>query len=371
MGRSTIIIAAALAVAACGGRTTRVDGDGDVDVDGDTDVDADVDGDVDADTDVVADSDVDSDTDGDGDVDADGDTAAACEPAVAALDVCLDCTDDVFLGAFWNGSSCFELVGCDCVGPGCDEGYDSLAACEAAHAACDAVLCEGSGGVWHPGHFCGPCGHFDCGVPSALGCCAPGCDCGVGRGFVSGGGCREDPGCTPEHACRATGGIWYPDSSCYCGFTCGVANDCEACVDSCDCGPNATFDRIRGCVDDARCPAITEQQLCEVTGGSWHLGDTWCGHFDCGQPSHDGCFAPGCDCGFFGRFDLAEGCRFEPSCALGSVGAFCAGWGSGSTCRPGLVCCASCGGPGCLSCREPCCPGTPGCEADGCPPPPP
>ena len=43
---------------------------------------------------------------------------------------------------FWNGTTCEMLSGCSCDGSACDEGYNSLQACQSAHEGCNPVACE-------------------------------------------------------------------------------------------------------------------------------------------------------------------------------------------------------------------------------------
>ncbi len=407
------------------------DADGDVDGDADGDIDGDVDGDIDGDADGDVDGDADGDIDGDSDGDADTEGCEAqeaapeggcatvlpgvlwngtncvglgsgcsctgadcgdlydtleacvdarrdcydpsCEPAPVSDDLCWDCTDEMFLGAFWNGRECFELRGCACHGDGCDRAYASVPECNLVHSRCDATLCRATGGDWYPGHPCGPCGHYICGEESGDDCCAAGCDCGPNRSFVAGEGCRADGTCTPAQACRATDGIWHPAADCICGFTCGRRNDCEACLDSCDCGGHRNFDPARGCVVDDSCARVEHEEVCTSTGGRWHDGDEGCGDFHCGVPNLlDPCVMPGCDCGTTHNFDPSVGCIFDEGCVLRTLDQECHGGGRSSTCRPGLVCCSTCGVfPGCMTCEIPCCDDSPACEADGCFPPPP
>jgi hypothetical protein len=295
-----------------------------------------------------------------------------CDPAPVSDDACIDCTASVYLGAFWDGATCHALHGCGCHGDGCDRGFPTVEECEAVHAACPARLCEGSGGHWLPDTLCGPCGHHQCGLPSQLACCSPGCDCGPGQTYVDGVGCQPDAGCTPEQACLATHGVWHPQSECTCGFTCGVPNDCEACVDACDCGPYRTFDPQGGCQWDPACGSPTPESLCEDTGGAWHVDDG-CGHYWCGEPNLlDPCIAPGCDCGIRRNFDSQLGCVYDEACLAPGPGEPCLGPGTSGSCRPGLVCCEQCGmAPGCPTCQVPCCQNDPGCQPNGCYPPPP
>ncbi|MBN2498453.1 MAG: hypothetical protein JXR96_27935 [Deltaproteobacteria bacterium] len=296
----------------------------------------------------------------------------SCEAAPVSDDPCILCTQTVYLGAFWDGLACRELWGCSCFGDGCGRAFDSVAECEAVHADCPASLCAATGGYWYFNTICGPCGSYHCGLPPDLECCGQGCDCGVGQSFVPDRGCQPDPSCTEQEACLATGGHWYPEQECICGFFCGLPGDCTACLDSCDCGPYRNFDRELGCVWDARCGTPSQESRCVDTGGNWHT-DGSCGHYLCGLPNlMEPCVAPGCDCGIYANFDPQTGCTLDESCILREAGEDCIGSGWTSSCRPGLVCCISSGMPPAFStCMQPCCQGEPGCSSDGCMPPPP
>jgi hypothetical protein len=293
-----------------------------------------------------------------------------CEAHRAAQDTCILCYAETYLGSFWTGRECFDLWGCGCAGEDCGRAFASAAECAAVTASCDSALCESSGGMWFPASagFCG----FYCGVPTDDDCEADSCNCGPGRSFVSGEGCRDDPVCRAEQFCRATRGAWHPQTECFCGFTCGMPNDCEACVDSCDCGPHRNFQPGIGCASDIMCEAASAEEICTFTGGRWHEGEG-CGDFFCGIPNMlDPCVMPGCDCGALSNFDSVEGCTYSRSCLLKTEGQDCMGHGIPSSCRPGLLCCNACGiPPGCSYCQSPCCPDDPGCGEDGCPFPPP
>jgi hypothetical protein len=304
--------------------------------------------------------------------------AAACTPLAVSYDLCVHCDVDTFLGAFWDGRECFEMIGCGLSGPERMGGFDSLAACEAAFAHCDATLCQATGGEWFPARagFCG----FRCGNGEDITCESPfdSCRCPTGQTFLPGSGCAPDPDCSDRDLCLAGRGSWYPASECYCGFRCGVPGDCEACLDSCDCGPLANFVPGGGCLPDPACEAEpwTEQDLCEATGGAWvPEGEPCsCGHYVCGRPNTTlACCAAGCNCGLVSLFDSTLGCTYAPECLLREDGEECWGGEDGANCRPGLVCCVSCGvAPGCYRCDNPCCsPGSPYCMEDGCPVPPP
>lgn len=293
---------------------------------------------------------------------------AGCGPQPVADDSCLDC-EPSSLGVFWNGRECFVLVACMCVGSGCGQGFDSMAECEAVRAVCAASLCLETGGAWFPEQA--GLGGFTCGVPRDS---APvdGCNCGPERTFDFSLGCVADAACGAREACLATGGSWHPASECFCGFTCGSPGACGACLDSCNCGPQRTFDEETGCVLDPLCERVSDEEICEASGGRWIDADRWCGHYVCGVPNTiDACIAPGCDCGDGSNFDPIRGCFLDETCFYREIGRECTGWASDSTCRPGLMCCAHCAVPGCFWCQDPCCGLSTECMDDGCPLPPP
>ncbi len=299
---------------------------------------------------------------------------ADCDPDAVAVETCFACSDPRMLGAFWDGRECFELTGCGCVDDGCDQGFASIPECEAVMAGCDGALCRATGGKWFPmsAGFCG----LTCGIAMEFDCAEDSCDCGPGKTFFAGVGCDDDASCTPEQYCLATRGRWHPEDECYCGFTCGRPNDCEACADSCDCGPHRTFDPEHGCLIQDSCPIAQQEDICASTGGRWHGSEEFppsCGHYFCGVPNMlDPCVMPGCDCGAYASFDEEQGCVYYDTCVLRRPGQDCLGLSTSSTCRPGLVCCSECGmPPGCSYCRNPCCPDIETCKEDGCLVPPP
>jgi hypothetical protein len=297
---------------------------------------------------------------------------ADCAPQPVSDDLCRDCDHEEFLGAFWDGRGCYELRGCRCRGAGCEAPFRSVPECEAVRSDCPATRCAATGGAWFPeetggcGFACGGLRDVDCLVPFAD------CLCPDGKTFDRETGCVEDPTCTMRDRCAATAGRFYPASDCVCGFHCGLRGACDACLDSCDCGPHRNFDEALGCVPDGSCPAAEQAAICNSTGGTW--GDYGCGHPYCGIPNMtDPCVMPGCDCGGGANFDPAFGCVPDPACFVRGEGEECRGHGTAwSTCRSGLACCSECGmWPGCSYCRTPCCPEGGGCESTGCPPPPP
>lgn len=48
---------------------------------------------------------------------------------------------DGFFGYGWDGTGCYSITGCSCVGADCDEAYESPDACRAAHAGCGPEGC--------------------------------------------------------------------------------------------------------------------------------------------------------------------------------------------------------------------------------------
>lgn len=107
------------------------------------------------------------------------DTAEGCEP----MDARGDGPCAAFFGYAWNGSSCYGLSGCDCVGADCDAAYDTPEACESAHAHCGGETCGTIAGLTcEAGEWC----DYESG----------------GCGFADGGGvCRPTPtACTEEYA---------------------------------------------------------------------------------------------------------------------------------------------------------------------------
>ncbi len=352
------ILALVLAAGACGGNTIgSTDDDGTVGSDGSLYPD----GGVLPDSGVVP----------------DGGVLPHCAPAMVADNLCIDCFNPEFLGAFFDSMACHELWGCECDDQGsgdCDLAFANLADCEAAQSSCDGARCVDTGGEWFPSEPCGPCGHFTCGMPSLLNCCEAGCNCGPGRNFAPGQGCVDSAACQPMEACLATAGTWHPASDCICGFTCGRPDDCQACVDSCDCGSYRNFHPVAGCaLNAAECGAADDQGLCEASAGTWYETGNGCGHYDCGQPNlMEPCVAPGCDCGPFANFDSTVGCVWDNSCILREAGQPCMGTGTASNCQLGLVCCNDCGAPpGCPTCQPPCCEDSPICGSNGCMMPPP
>jgi hypothetical protein len=287
----------------------------------------------------------------------------SCEAQPVADSTCVDCDGSAFLGSFWDGRECFDLWGCECAGQGCSSASSSIEECMAVHSACDGALCHATGGQWFPASA-GICS-FVCGVAYVAGCGLPSdtCDCGPGRTFQPGAGCRADPACTDEDFCRATRGTWHPSSECICGFSCGQPGACGACLDSCNCGPHRNFISGRGCVPDVACGDARPEDICESTGGTWVMGT--CGHYGCGFPNDLACVSPGCDCGLLSNYDEASGCVYDASCAIRLEGEKCVGQ---AACRPGLSCCTYWSMIDTGFCQNPCCPDYPECDESGCGP---
>ena len=236
-------------------------------------------------------------------------------------------------GIFMDGEGCVEVPGCgtppqeEC-GDRIDNDQDGFVdeGCEG-----DGLLCERSGGVWHPE----ACGHYSCGLPNECAAIIPGCDCGAGGNFMEGVGCADDPacvggevcgdnldndrdgevdeGCAPEALCEATGGRWDENS---CGhYSCGLPNECAAIIPGCDCGPSSGFLEGFGCVESPSCeaPTLDKQGLCEATAGRWN--PTSCGDYVCGQAPLCEAVIPGCDCGPREVFVEGQGCVAWRECA--------------------------------------------------------
>lgn len=121
--------------------------------------------------------------------DNDGDLAVDCDDADCWTD---DWCEDVPCGPP-------GLVECE-VETVCDDGLDddgdgkvdcADADCYTLSSAGCPVECRSTGGTWDPSS----CGHYWCGMAPDCLAVQPGCDCGVGRNYVDGFGCVEDPVC--------------------------------------------------------------------------------------------------------------------------------------------------------------------------------
>ena len=63
----------------------------------------------------------------------------SCEP----MDVASEGLCAAILGYYWDGRGCRTLSGCDCAGRDCEELYDSIESCEAAHVDCGPDILPG------------------------------------------------------------------------------------------------------------------------------------------------------------------------------------------------------------------------------------
>ena len=194
-------------------------------------------------------------------------------------------------------------------------------------------------------------------------CAMDSCNCGPGRTFQTGVGCKDDPSCGDQALCLAGRGAWHPASECGpCVFYCGEPAWCDACADACDCGPHRNFTSGVGCVADPACGRPDERRVCESTGGTYVIGV--CGEIRCGVGEiHDFCSGAWCDCGWSSNFETGVGCAFDASCFLEDVDERCE---SLDSCRAGLVCCPGDPMLDARHCSAPCCPGSQYCGEDGC-----
>lgn len=216
-------------------------------------------------------------------------------PSCRAMDARIDDCAVRCLGAssaFWDGSRCVAAH-CDCIGTECGV-YASVAACEAAHASCDAMLCQSTGGEWF--RYAGACGHFACGTRPPRTCEKPGpaCDCGPLSIFIEGAGCSPSASCTPaaprarDALCIDTGGeLIDACSDTWCGR--GGGRSCMWL--RCRCSDLEYFDEARGCVPSATCEPRQPGERCDVTGlcGS--------GTVCCERDGVRTCVAPECSAG--------------------------------------------------------------------------
>lgn len=224
-----------------------------------------------------------------------------------------------------------------------DAGPISCGAQAVSIALCPELLCDGLPRWYWSGD---ECFSIDCGA-------CVGDDCGTSWNDVS--SCRAAHAtCRPE-LCRATGGDWLAIDS-FCGdFTCDRAPDVACLVGqpACSCGPNRSFDPMRGCIE-VECPPMptrTEQELCAETGGTWT--PNICCPTHCGTRCEADCAAPACACGPDSIFDAARGCVVASECLVHGVDEVVP---FGHRCQRHLATC-ECGPSGCgeTTCREPMC----------------
>ena len=229
-----------------------------------------------------------------------------CTPDDAREIVCPAGVCDGLDSYAWDGDRCVAIDCGTCEGADCDALPRSLEACEAAHAGCAASLCRATAGEWL--FFAEECEHYVCGFPRPATCevGGPVCDCGSGRSF----------------------------------------------------GP-------AGCFEDT-CPEVDPlppELLCPATGGVWTEGI--CCSTRCGVPCALACAGPACVCGDFEVFDPVRGCIQAAECFERSDGETCTN--IHTRCDEGLICCQSCGGPGCAPdsfCHAPVCDSNP--DIDEC-----
>lgn len=222
----------------------------------------------------------------------------ACDAEDAHADICPEVLCDGPSSWHWNGERCFEIDCGACRGTECERATFSRTECETAHATCEPVLCRGTGGTWL--WWAELCGHYECGQepPEICEVGAPGCDCGSGHVFVPGIGCELDPGCPEvdplpaDLLCTSTGGTW--DALC-CHSECGIPCALACASPACNCGPMQVFHPERGCEVGQRCMEPLVGEACD--GGSRCQDATiccdTCGGAGCaGTPT---CRVPVCD----------------------------------------------------------------------------
>ncbi len=220
-----------------------------------------------------------------------GSPVVTCEPDDASAAICPDALCDGPPTYHWDGSRCLPIECGACVGVDCASGSSSLAACESAHAACEGLLCRRTMGQWT--WWRPECGHRVCGAATLELCESPYpvCDCGPGRNYFEGVGCRVDPLCgeidplDDDAACRSTGGTW---GSFCCHSECGDACTEDCVSPACDCGPMRVFEPGRGCVEHARCWERRVMQTCDAMRGAQCEGGSVC----CQRCGGAGCFGP-------------------------------------------------------------------------------
>ena len=221
----------------------------------------------------------------------------SCEPEDARERSCPDSLCDAPPTWHWNGDSCVPIECGKCEGADCAGAPRSRAECEAAHAACEPVLCERTGGEWL--WWAEECGHYECGVPPPVECLIgqPVCRCGFHQRFDPELGC-VDMVCpsieavAPEDLCRGTGGEW---GAFCCNSVCGERCALACAAMACHCpGPTEVFDSVRGCVPGHECYERELGQTC-YPGTRCAPGTICCG---CEGPTCGGaptCVAPVCD----------------------------------------------------------------------------
>ena len=76
---------------------------------------------------------------------------------------------DAFFGYYWDGSSCYGVSGCSCVGTDCGSGWASDTECATAHAGCAPADCRSPGMSCPAGQSCEAC----LGIGGVLYVCLP------------------------------------------------------------------------------------------------------------------------------------------------------------------------------------------------------
>lgn len=230
----------------------------------------------------------------------DAPAAFTCEADDAHAVVCPEALCDGPDSYAWDGERCLRIDCGACEGTACSALPRSLAACEAAHAACVPQQCRATGGEWL--FFTEECFHYECGLPQPAPCLVgmPVCNCGSGRSFVDGVGCQDDPTCPevdplpPETLCGSTGGTWTPGICCH--TTCGQFCDLDCAAPGCVCGDTEVFDPIRGCVPGLECFEREVGETCGVLGMRCVDGLLCCQHCGGAGCAPDmTCEAPICD----------------------------------------------------------------------------
>lgn len=144
--------------------------------------------------------------------------------------------------------------------------------------------------------------------PGPQGCSVDSCPLACPHGFVI-----DDDGCelcecaplqTVATACLET-------SECAENEVCDLENFCDA-PPGCDSsGPCDTVCYGR-CIDST---PVTDAELCTETNGRWDTGS--CGHYACGKMPACRAVIPGCDCGKDANFVEVQGCVADAACSGG------------------------------------------------------
>lgn len=286
-------------------------------------------------------------------VEHDGPCESPPPPECAAQDAAGEGGCAALIGYRWDGERCETLGGCSCAGPDCENIYslDELEACERDHASCascgamDAAGvgdCDGFYGYAWDGSSCYPLNGCEC----------VGADCGRARWerelceiahahCASGGSCVSDADCGGDQYCHYEPGACAgsgdglgecraipPESACtleqppVCGCD-GVTYGCEA-------DANASGVSV---LHSGACTSACAAQDARAEGACFLiLGVRWTGS-TCEQLG--GCSCEGADCGALYETDAEcraahEGCERAPGGACGGE--------AGDVCRPDEWC---------------------------------